>query len=422
MTEYAPIHGILSMHAEDAALLWLSRRSAVQAPHYGLTDLDKVDGRLDAHVDGLRVAGEAGWAMCASQLDTQEVGEVFAAGVLAAESGDRARWDQVLAVVEVQPDTLDGAVSALGWQIFSQGSGDIAWLRESDHPVRRRIGLAANGIHRVSPGAALAKALRDDDFGIRARALKAVGEFGERGLQREVLEGLRESDPEVRSASAWSGGILGIPSACLVLREIGGSSSARAREAADLAARRMDPMSIGSWHKQLAGDPKRGRAAIVVAGASGDPLRVPWLISLMGTLPLARLAGEAFTMITGADLAYIDLERKPPEDFNAGPTEDPKDENVEMDPDDNLPWPEPSLVEKWWGQNRGRFESGQRYILGKPMTEDWLKVVLRDGRQRQRAAAAIELVLRSPGTPLFNVKAPGFRQIAALGKPGPVIR
>ena len=55
------------------------------------------------------------------------------------------------------------------------------------------------------------------------------------------------------------------------------------------------------------------------------------------------------------------------------------------------------------------------------MTIDWLKTVLRDGRQRQRAAAALELAIRQPGTPLFNVAAPGFRQQQILGK-GEVIR
>ena len=112
---------------------------------------------------------------------------------------------------------------------------------------------------------------------------------------------------------------------------------------------------------------------------------------------------------------------RPPEDFQAGPTEDPNDENVEMDPDDNLPWPEPTLVQKWWDKNRGQFKNGTRYLLGKPMTVEWLKTVLRDGRQRQRAAAALELAIRQPGQPLFNVATPGYRQQQILGK-GEVIR
>ena len=39
------------------------------------------------------------------------------------------------------------------------------------------------------------------------------------------------------------------------------------------------------------------------------------------------------------------------------------------------------------------------------MIIDWLKNVLRDGYQRQRAGAALKLAIRQPGTPLFNVKA-----------------
>jgi hypothetical protein len=56
------------------------------------------------------------------------------------------------------------------------------------------------------------------------------------------------------------------------------------------------------------------------------------------------------------------------------------------------------------------------------MTVEWLQQVLRDGYLRQRAAAALELAIRQPGTPLFNVKAPGFRQVELLGKPGPPLR
>ena len=78
-------------------------------------------------------------------------------------------------------------------------------------------------------------------------------------------------------------------------------------------------------------------------------------------------------------------------------------------------------MKKSWDKNRGLFQNGTRYLLGKPITIEWLKSVLRDGRQRQRAAAALELAIRNPGQPLFNVAAPGFRQQQILGK-GEVIR
>jgi uncharacterized protein (TIGR02270 family) len=135
----------------------------------------------------------------------------------------------------------------------------------------------------------------------------------------------------------------------------------------------------------------------------------------MNTPTLARVAGEAFTMITGVDIAFQDLDRKKPEDFESGPTEDPKDVDVELDPDEHLPWPDPPLIAKWWVSKQGAFHSGTRYLLGNPITPESCREVLRTGRQRQRAAAALELAIREPGRPLFNVAAPGFRQQQLLG-------
>jgi hypothetical protein len=59
-----------------------------------------------------------------------------------------------------------------------------------------------------------------------------------------------------------------------------------------------------------------------------------------------------------------------------------------MDPDEHLPWPDPALIQKWWTNNQSRFQKGTRCLLGKPMSIEWLRQLLRIGRQRQRAAAA----------------------------------
>ena len=55
------IADVISQHAEEASFLWLLRDGAVRDPHYSLKDLAKLDGRVEAHLDGLRIAGEAGW-------------------------------------------------------------------------------------------------------------------------------------------------------------------------------------------------------------------------------------------------------------------------------------------------------------------------------------------------------------------------
>lgn len=49
---------LLQRFAEEAAFLWLKRDHAVRAPHYSLGDIVKLDERVEAHLDGLRVAYE----------------------------------------------------------------------------------------------------------------------------------------------------------------------------------------------------------------------------------------------------------------------------------------------------------------------------------------------------------------------------
>jgi uncharacterized protein (TIGR02270 family) len=168
----------------------------------------------------------------------------------------------------------------------------------------------------------------------------------------------------------------------------------------------------------LAGDPKELRWLIQGSGIAGDPMYVPWLIRQMADTKTARVAGEAFTLITGADLDRKQLEGNRPAEVDSGPNDDPDDLNVAMDPDDGLPWPDPQKVDKWWAANGSRFQKGTRYFMGAPVTREHCIEVLKNGYQRQRILAAHYLCLLEPGTPLFNTSAPAWRQQRLLAKMG----
>jgi len=75
-----------------------------------------------------------------------------------------------------------------------------------------------------------------------------------------------------------------------------------------LGMRRLDILSAHSWEKELAQNSNTQRLALIGGGVVGDPVLIPWLIEYMNTPEQARIAGEAFTMITGADIAFLDLE------------------------------------------------------------------------------------------------------------------
>ena len=117
----------------------------------------------------------------------------------------------------------------------------------------------------------------------------------------------------------------------------------------------MDVPSSTKWLSDFTQSPEVLRHAVLGAGIIGDPMYIPWLINLMTVPEVSRVAGEAFSMITGVDLAYDDMEGEWPEGFEAGPTENPEDEDVAMDSDEDLPWPEPSLIQAWWEKNKNNF-------------------------------------------------------------------
>jgi uncharacterized protein (TIGR02270 family) len=226
----------------------------------------------------------------------------------------------------------------------------------------------------------------------------------------ECVGHLGDEDPDCRFWAAWSAALVGDPRSIRTLCEIAEAGGSNAGRACDLAARRLGHAEALSWREHLSTRPEWRRLAINAAGTIGDPVSVPWLIDMMRVDELARPAGEALSFITGLDLALEDLEGDSPAGFEAGPTENAADENVSLDPDEDLPWPVPDLIAKWWAGNSKRFTGGKRYLLGQPIAPEALGEALYRGKQRQRRAAALELAILRPGRPLFEVRARGDRQ------------
>ncbi len=416
LTNIAVIESIVEQHAEEAAFLWILRDAAVQAPHYSLNDLADSDERVEAHIDGLRVAGEAGWSFCADALIQEKPGEVFAAAVLAFESEQDQRIKMVLKAAATDPELSRGVISALGWLRFDQVKEHIDQLLRSLSSELRRIGIAASAVHRQDPGSILVDALNDEDTFLKARAIRAVGELGRIDLLSMLKNQLAAEDKDCRFWAGWSAVLLGDRDDALeFLKTFATSESPFQENALSLTLRVMDNPSAQNWLKEMSQQLDWLRYTVIGAGVAADPVHIPWIIEHMEVPELSRVAGEAFTMITGVDLAYEDLEGEWPEGFEAGPTEEPEDEDVEMDPDEDLPWPEPKLIAEWWAKNKAAFRNGTRYLLGQPIFPEHLQEALRKGFQRQRAAAALELAILQPGQPLFEVRAPGFRQKQILG-------
>ena len=412
------IEVILSQHAEEAAFLWHLRQYAVHAPHYKLEHLAELDGRIEGHIDGLRIAGGAGWALCEENLQYEEGGEVFAAAVVALESGNEARIGRVREVVESAPETARGFISALGWLEFSGVRQTVRNLLLSDSPLWRRIGLAACAVHRIDflNAGFLTRQLEAPDAALRARTLRAIGELGKAELREKILEHLNDDDPACRFWAAWSAVLLGDRQKALERLVIDAQRpSPWQMQAVNLAFRCITGTDTERICTAMFQRPEFRRVALVALGVHGDPAHVPHLFAWMDVPELARVAGEAFSLVTGIDLAYEDLEGEWPPGFEAGPSEDAEDDDVTMDEDEDLPWPDRKRIERWWDEHRSRFPAGVRHLCGVPVSPEQCLRTLQEGYQRQRHAAALELVLERSGGVLFEVRAPSSRQRSRFG-------
>jgi uncharacterized protein (TIGR02270 family) len=400
-------------HFEEASHLWLLRGKAVQSPGYGLADLLELDNRLDAHVDALRMQALTCRELGKESLERAHAGEYFSAAVLAFENADETLVEMMIEKAEAAPGLSAGIVSALGWLPWEHAQPHIRHLLASGSTDHRYIGIAASALHRRDPGHHLDDALYSGDARLKTCGLRTIGELGGRG-DRMTLARLQDhftaADEESRFWAAWSAALLGDEGAVHVLKPFVEPRSPFREKALNLAMRLMDGAAALAWQKDLSGIPCGQWLAVIAAGISGDPALMPWLLERMPDPALARVAGEAFTMITGVDMAREGLEGKWPKGFTAGPNDDPRDDNVALDPDEGLPWPDAQLIAAWWDKNRGLFPGGRRCLAGKPMTAESLLHVLETGRQPQRAAAALELAILRPGRPLFDVCAPAFLQ------------
>lgn len=415
---------IETQHAEDASHLRHVRSVLVRAPHVQLHRLQRLDDRIAAHLDGLAVAGDAGLKLCTEALASPSAGAVFALAVRSLESRDPALLQRLFAIAAAEPPAERGLLSAFGWVPAQALQGTIRALLTSANAAHQAVGLAACAMHRVDPREALVSALAATDERLRTRALRVAGEVGRVDLLPQVLTACGAEDEPPRFWAACSALLLGDRSATALaaLNTLAEEAGVWSDAAAELLLKAMD---LDAARQHLRGWSERAKAAGPVGAAArrrlirrcgvlGDAFFIPWLIGQMEDFTVSRLAGEAFTRITGADLAALDLERKPPDGATdglfGGPTERPDDDNVALDEDESLSWPDPERVQGWWQANQAHFPAGQRFFIGAPPSPAQSLKVLRDGTQRQRIAAAQWASLLEPGTKLFPTAAPAWRQ------------
>jgi uncharacterized protein (TIGR02270 family) len=394
---------------DDAAFLWLLRSIVIDQPHYNVADLAELEQRLDAQLNLLMSSLELGWEACEAALALQQPGEAFTATVVAMRSHDIEKIQKAIQAGLAGKQTVKGLVSALGWlptEIAQPWTKRLLNGKDMNH---KYLGVAACSVRREDPGEILTDILKREDCRqhklLHARALRLVGELRRQDLMPALQLNIGSKDPTLAFWANWSAVLLGRHALVNNLRPFVSKPGPHQTPALQLAFRVLPVEQGREWISALAQDPANLRAVITATGVLGDPHAVNWLISRMTDPLQARLAGEAFTFITGIDLERHKLNAPAPQDQTPIPNDDAADHHVGLDEDENLVWPQAEQIAALWRNHGQHFLVGRRYFLGKAITPEWLKSRLQDSPQRQRHAAVLELALIDPQSRLINTRA-----------------
>ncbi|PKG84090.1 hypothetical protein CXF85_09220 [Colwellia sp. 75C3] len=399
----------------DAAFLWEMRAIAVNQPHYDQESLLELEVRLNANLDGLMSTFELSWNIALEQLEYEQGGECFAAAIIAFRSRDLAKIKTIVDHAFTNDDTFIGLASALVWlpkALVNDWINKFLYSKSLDH---KYLAIAVCSMRRKNPGDVIQDILTRDDclthHKLLARTLRLVGELKLYVYANIAETMLQHEDPSVAFWANWALLLLGEKKHINNLYPFINEVTPHQIPAIQIAFKVLPAPQARAWISELAKNPDHIRAVIIASGVLGDPHTIPWLIDRMKSFETAKIAGEAFVLITGIDLNRYELIIDTPGDITVVPNDDNEDEMVELDDDEHLPFPYVSKISHMWLKHRTKFIPGSRYILGvelgqnNPAASNKLNQVIQHSSQRQRHSAALSLALLDPQSPLFNTKA-----------------
>jgi uncharacterized protein (TIGR02270 family) len=407
---------VVQQLADNCSFLWLQREMVANSRIYASTfeDLTEIDERIDAQLDGLRCSGTSGWKTAAEALALKGTGEVFTAAVLAFESSgipedstNSARLEAIFTRAEDVKDFVRPACLALHWISPEKYELAVRWLFEQEASLCQAVAITGASARGLDCSREIESAIRSDNDHLAQAGLRASARTSYRHALPVIEERLVGNDTSTIFAAAESGCLLGSKKARdLLLSFSSDEISPFAERAASLLFHALDPEEAARMHSALFGK-SLSRAAVWAAASTGIREMGQFMLDAIADEEFTKLASELFSLLWGVP---VQRRERTPREGVMGPSEDPEDHNVAIDPDHGRFDPEGSLVSSWWHEHAAEFAPTVRYLRGQPITPETLMQCLGSGPQMQRFAAAELLALSGRLTPAFDVSAPAFRQ------------
>jgi len=404
-------------HLEEAAFLWACWEQALVAPDHVLAEVESLEERLHAHMDGLVLAGEhVSKRLLLPALESGDGEALPVAAFALLKSGTPVGADAVLQRLV----SADAAAQAILRRVLEllEPSRLPSWLQSllrEEQPLLQALAMEVLGQHQLAPAAACHTFAEHEAPEVAAAAIRAAARCRVK-LSPAVLDrALASPVTEVRDAAIETGLIGGHRSAWLACRtaiqsRVPGSMLPLLVLAIAGNEREMEELQA------LLSVEKLQPGVIWSLGFSGRIACADTCLDLMKEEPLAALAGEAFSAITGL---HIEGRYAAQGSHSESPEPPPlEEEDLDADlvprPTDALPLPQLSTIAGWWQQTRPHMARRQRYLEGALFGPQALLDALTLGSMRRRHVLALELAIRSRGAYQLPTCAFAKRQAGAM--------
>lgn len=374
------VWAVLQQHLEDAAFCWLRRQDALWSPLYSRDELSQVDQVLDAHLEGLRVAGAAAIAPALENLERWEsADEAFVSTYVLAHSPAPKALAQLESAIVEEAELVTGAAAALLWAGDDEALTLLQrWWRSSEPALRRAALPAAIRHPRVKRSTVVLDSEENGDPWLRARAYRAIGEWRLDDFRQQARRGLEDMTARCRFEAAAALSLLGDAAAADRIVEELPALEGRTRRRAVLAwASCASADAFAATFNRLAPQPELHRDLIWALAFRGDAAGLPHLAWWLQFPAHARLAAYAIGHVTGMDLEEEGLWRDDDGDDDGHAEKSGADDahdhdhdhdddadDEELDEDDGLLDPDCPGLAAWVERESPRFAVGQRYVGG----------------------------------------------------------
>jgi uncharacterized protein (TIGR02270 family) len=309
---------ILEEHLEELAFLWGQRRRALRDPDYTLRSFSDLEGRIEAHLRGVLVAGDQSLPLLEAELSSDDELVVFASAFSLLHSRVPSAASLVFdAFRSAQGNRLAELRQALSHGPIDHLQSRIGSLHLSAAPPIAVAAAEALAFHSALRATApeIERFVVNEEPEIRMNGWRLAGYLGSTLDPKTYAAAVRDEGRSVRRAALEAGAWCGEPGILAVGRKLAESPAADDLNPLWLLAVLGGPDDLGRM-AAIARARELGSARFRLVGAYGHPALVDDLLEALADPDPATcyVAGVAYSKITGYDIESDSRATLPPAD------------------------------------------------------------------------------------------------------------